>query len=394
MSSDYEKWKKRRDAKRAQKPQSNRPPNAKASDGRGSSDRSGQPKPIDFGNSNRAVDPAEDDYERWKRQRGVERRQGERDQTPYIGSSIDDQGHDLSPIDDRSSSGCLSRRGCGGCLLLLIGFLCVSGLLLSVMNAVYWRQIQQAGAVNVIVLGVDERSTEAGPFRSDTMILTSFDPQQRQVTLLSIPRDLWVSIPGIGNNRINTAHFFGGPALAQQAVQENFVLSSPPSYVKLNFNGFVDIIDAMGGITVNVSERLLDNNYPTEDYGVTTVDIPAGEQLMNGETALIYARSRYSTSDFDRGRRQQEIISAVKDKVIQPSIIFRVPAIFDAVQAAITTDIAMGRWPALGMILVRSEINRVTIGPNDTQNFITDQGAQVLWPIWENINPTLDRYFR
>lgn len=394
MSSDYEKWKKRRDARLEQKQQSNPRSDRSASDQTGLN-RPAHSDPAEFRDSKREPDPARDDYEHWKRQRGVARRQGERDQTPYIGSSAGDAGYDLSSDTTESSSlGWISGRGCGGCLLLLIGLFLVSALLLSVANAVYWRQVEQAGAANILVLGVDERATEAGPFRSDTMILTNFDPQDREVTLLSIPRDLWLTIPTIGKNRINTAHFFGGPPLAQQAVQQNFELPVSPSYVKLNFNGFVHIIDAMGGITVNVSERLLDESYPTTDYGIRTVDIPAGEQLMNGETALIYARSRYSTSDFDRSRRQQQIIGAIKDKVIQPSIIFRVPAIFNAIEAAITTDIPRSRWPALGMILIRSEITRVTIGPNDTQNFITNQGAQVLLPIWENINPILNSSFR
>lgn len=394
MSSDYEKWKKRRDAKQAQKREPNRESGSRAPD-QSDSNRPIPPGPGELRDSGRKADPARGDYESWKRQRGAARRQGERDQTPYIGSSIDDAGDALPPdISEPSSSGCISRRGCGGCLLLFVGFLLVSGVLFSVANAVYWQQIEQVGATNVLVLGVDERSTEPGPFRSDTMILTNFDPQDREVTMLSIPRDLWLTIPGIGENRINTAHFFGGPSLAQQAVQQNLALPASPLYVKLNFNGFVDIIDAMGGITVNVAERLIDESYPTDDYGVRTVDIPAGEQLMDGETALIYARSRYSTSDFDRSRRQQEIIGAIKDKVIQPSIIFRVPAILNAIDEAITTDIPRRRWPALGMIVIRSDINRVNIGPDDTQNFITNQGAQVLLPIWENIDPILNANFR
>ena len=393
MSSDYEKWKKRRDAKRAEKQRSNRPSNAKRPDSPREKNVA-SPRPVEFRNQGRTSDPdpGQDDYEQWKRRRDAERQQG---QAAYIGSPSEyDKDNAFSEQSDRSSSGCLSARGCGGCLLLFVGLFFVSVLLLSVTNFVYWRQLQQAGPINVLVLGVDERSTESGPFRSDTMILTNFNAQEQEVALLSIPRDLWVTIPTIGENRINTAHFFGGPELAQQVLLENFRLPARPHYVKLNFNGFVDIIDAMGGITINVSERLIDENYPTEDYGVTTVEIPAGEQLMSGETALIYARSRYSTSDFDRSRRQQEIINAIQKKMIQPTIVFRLPAMWNAVQEAISTDLPTRRWFALGMIMVRSEINRASIGPNDTQNFTTSQGAQVLLPIWENIDPTLDRYFR
>jgi anionic cell wall polymer biosynthesis LytR-Cps2A-Psr (LCP) family protein len=149
----------------------------------------------------------------------------------------------------------------------------------------------------------------------------------------------------------------------------------------------------MGGITVDVPEPLHDENYPTPDYGVTTIDIPAGVQEMSGETALIYARSRYSTSDFDRSRRQQEIISAVREKLSRPSTWLRAPAIFGAARTAISTDVPQWEWPALALILVRSSVERATIGPDATREFITESGAQVLLPVWEQINPILAQYF-
>jgi LCP family protein required for cell wall assembly len=256
----------------------------------------------------------------------------------------------------------------------------------------YWRQIEQRGAVNVLVLGVDERPQEDPPFRSDTMILTGFNPTRREVAVMSIPRDLWITLPDGNPNRINTAHFFGGPEWAKETVRSNFGVPLA-YYVRLNFDGFVSIIDAMGGVPIDVPERLYDENYPTADYGVTTIDIPAGEQVMDGATALIYARSRYSTSDFDRGRRQQEIIAAIQRQLLNPSTWGRYPAVFAAAQSAITTDIPQGEWPALTLILLRSEVHRVAIEHEDTQDFVTDVGAQVLLPVWEAINPKLARYF-
>jgi LCP family protein required for cell wall assembly len=275
---------------------------------------------------------------------------------------------------------------------LLLGGFVLFAIALSLFSLFYWRQIEQNGPVNVLVLGIDERTTEQAPFRSDTMLLTSFNPNRREVALLNIPRDLWLNIPDYGENRINTAHFFGGPPLAKQAVAENFEIPLE-YYVKLNFYGFVHIIDAMGGLTINVSERLYDENYPTADYGVTTIEIPAGEQQMNGDTALIYARSRYSTSDFDRSRRQQEIIAAVRDKLAQASTWFKLPAIYSAVTDSISTDIPTNQWPALGWLLVRSTIERWTIGAQDVYPFVTSGGAQVLAPNWERINPILACYF-
>lgn len=348
------------------------------------------------------------DYERWKRRRDAERARREREQRPpervppRAPTPPDDARESaaprhrsyqrpIPPAPDPSPAP--SRlRGCVGCLGLLVGLLALAAVALGIFGTLYWRQIEQRGPVNVLVLGIDERPTEEPPFRSDTIILTGFNPNRREVALMSIPRDLWVSIPGNGENRINTAHFFGGPLLAKQTVASEFGVPLH-YYVKLNFNGFVSLIDAMGGITVDVPEPLHDENYPTPDYGVTTIDIPAGVQQMDGATALIYARSRYSTSDFDRGRRQQEIIAAVRAKLAHPTTWLRAPAIFQAARRALTTDIPQAEWPALAFILLRSDVVRAAIGPDDTRDFVTDEGAQVLLPIWERINPTLARYF-
>ncbi len=283
-------------------------------------------------------------------------------------------------------------NGCIGCLTLLLGFVVLAGLAGWFAYTFYWRQIEQRGAVNVLVLGIDERAGEDPPFRSDTMILTGFNPTRREVAVMSIPRDLWITLPDGSNNRINTAHFFGGPALAKETVASNFGIPLT-YYVKLNFDGFVGIIDAMGGVPINVPEPLHDENYPTADYGVTTIDIPAGEQVMDGETALIYARSRFSTSDFDRGRRQQEIIAAIQAQLLNPNTWGKYPAIFTAAFSALETDIPQTEWPALTLILLRSDVQRAAIERTDTQDFITDGGAQVVLPVWENINPKLARYF-
>ncbi len=350
------------------------------------------------------------DYERWKKQRETERAQRERDAEPparrpsapparaaepyepargYQGYVPPIPAADPHPRRRRSSG---QGRGCVGCLGLLLGGVLFLGLCALLTTFMYWRQIEQRGQVNVLLLGIDERPNEGDAFRSDTMILAGFAPRERRVALLSIPRDLWVSVPGFGENRINTAHFYGGPPLAMQTIQSEFDISLH-YYVELNFNGFVSLIDALGGITVDVQEPLHDESYPTPDYGITTIDIPAGTQQMDGATALIYARSRYSTSDFDRALRQQQIISAVRDKLAQPGTWLRAPSLYAAAVSAVDTDIPQSEWVALSVILVRSEIVRRTIGPDAVEEFVTDLGAQVLRPRWENINPILAEFF-
>lgn len=357
------------------------------------------------------------DYEQWKKRRERERAQRARDEEQAPRARREPQSDPSPSQSERASTAGAEPqrvyrdgvslapypsvkpeqrgargRGCLGCLGLLLGLLALLALGLLIGGTFYWRAIEQRGPVTVLVLGTDERKTEPGPFRSDTMILTGFNPNRREVALMSIPRDLWVTVPDVGENRVNTAHFFGGPELAKQTVADTFGVPLH-YYLKLNFDGFVSIIDAMGGLTINVPEPLHDDQYPTPDYGYTTIDIPAGEQQMSGATALIYARTRHGSSDFDRGRRQQEVIAAIRNKLAQPRTWLRAPAIFAAARSAIQTDIPQGEWPALALILVRSNVQRAAIGPDDTQNFTTSGGAQVLLPIWERINPTLARYF-
>ncbi|MCZ7569160.1 MAG: LCP family protein [Ardenticatenaceae bacterium] len=284
-------------------------------------------------------------------------------------------------------------RGCTGLLVGLLGVLVAIAVSLGLFGAVYWQALDQRGPVHVLILGLDERPQEQGPFRSDTMILAGFEPQEPRVVLFSIPRDLWVTVPGIGENRINTANFFGGAPLAKETVAQTFGVPVH-YYAKLNFDGFVQVIDALGGIDVEVAETLHDEHYPTLDYGVTTIHIEAGRHHFSGAEALIYARSRYSTSDFDRARRQQEVITAIRRRLLQPGAWLRVPAVVAALSGAIETDMPAGEWPALALIAFRAgEIERAAIGPNEVTPFVTENGGQVLLPRWEMITPLLVRLF-
>lgn len=310
---------------------------------------------------------------------------------------------ELSPFSDSQESGFAplppqrkqrTGRGCftKGCLLPVLFFLLVLGVSGAASVWAFWRAIVIRGPVHVLILGTDERPGEAGPFRSDTMILARFDPRVPRVALLSIPRDLWVTIPGVGENRINAAHFFGGPLLAKETVATLFGVPVH-YYVKINFDGFVRIVDAMGGIEVEVPETLHDTNYPTPDYGVTTVHIEAGAQHMDGETALIYARSRYSTSDFDRARRQQQILAAMKAKLQDPLTWPRLPGVARAVLESVQTDMPPQEWAVLALIVWRAgEVERYAIGPNEVIPSTTANGAAVLLPNWDAIRRVLAEF--
>lgn len=175
----------------------------------------------------------------------------------------------------------------------------------------------------VLVMGMDERPGEFGSsIRTDTMILISLDPQSDRVGILSIPRDLYVEIPGYGLQRINYAYQAGelegpggGPRLAMQTVQYNFGIRVN-EYVMVNFETFIDVIDLIGGIHINVPYPINDPTYPDMNYGYDPFYIDAGWQQLDGETALKYARSRHTSDDIDRNKRQQQVLYAIRDKVL------------------------------------------------------------------------------
>jgi LCP family protein required for cell wall assembly len=256
--------------------------------------------------------------------------------------------------------------------------------------------------VNILLLGTDKRAGEVGPSRTDTMIMVTVDPQTKTAAMLSIPRDLWVAIPGYYENRINVAHFLGerdkypggGPALAKKTVQ--YTLGVPVHYyVRINFEGFERIIDAIGGITIDVKEAIHDTKYPDSNYGYMTVDIPVGVQKMDGKTALQYARARHGTSDFDRARRQQEVIKAIRDKVLSLNIpLTRIPEILKLVGDSVQTDLSLNEMYALAKVGREvTNIQSAVIDENMTTPQMTPDGANVLVPNTTKIRELVNQLF-
>ena len=256
--------------------------------------------------------------------------------------------------------------------------------------------------VNVLVLGLDRREGEEGPCRADTILLATFAPREGRIGLLSIPRDLWVEIPGHGRGRINTAHFLGecdrpggGPDLAKRTVAHNFGVPVH-RYVRLDFEGFKALVDALGGIVVDVEEAIADDRYPTEDYGYTSIYIPAGRQLMDGETALRYVRTRHGSSDFDRIRRQQKVVAAMGERLLDLATLLRLPAVIEAARRALDTDMPAYEVLFLASLVLRvgpEGIERRAIDETMTHPYVTDKGANVLLPDWEAINRVVRELF-
>ena len=190
----------------------------------------------------------------------------------------------------------------------------------------------------MLVMGVDARERGENA-RSDTLIVVRVDPTQEQVTMLSIPRDTRVEVPGHGKTKINAAHAYGGPALAIETVRK-FTGLPIAHYMEIDFDGFKEIVDAMGGVTVAVPERVHDMKAAGHDASAATLE--AGEQKLTGAQALTFVRSRqYPTGDFQRIANQQIFMKALFRQGLQLGNALRLPKMLDAVADSVTTDLSV-----------------------------------------------------
>jgi len=260
-----------------------------------------------------------------------------------------------------------------------------------------WSQKER---VNILLLGVDQRPGEEGPWRSDTMIIVSVDPRSVTAGALSIPRDLYVEIPGYGERRINMAHFLGdayhypgeGPGLAMKTIEYNFGVPVH-YYIRVDFQGFREIIDYLGGITIDVEEEIWDYRYPDGQYGYSTVHIPAGAQVMNGRTALQYARTRHGGSDFDRLRRQQQVLMATRAKALRLELIPKIPLLARTMGHAVKTNLQLGEVITLAQIATQvdaEDIRFAVIDETMTVPMVLDNGADVLFPKRDKIREVVE----
>jgi LCP family protein required for cell wall assembly len=266
-----------------------------------------------------------------------------------------------------------------------------------------WRSAGDSAPLNVLILGLDRRPEQGYVVRSDVLMLMTAHSSSPRLALLSIPRDLYVDIPGYSESRINTAHFWGerdrdggGPRLAIETVAANFGVPVH-GYVRLDFDGFRAVVDAVGGVDVAVQETIVDYAYPTDDYGTTRIEIPAGSQRMDGETALRYVRTRHSSSDFDRAARQQQVLIALVKRLSSPETWPRLPALVRAVVTHVDTDLrpfALVRLVVTALQVGPGGIEHNVIGGEMTHPWTTPSGGAVLLPLWDVIDPLVDDLFR
>lgn len=268
--------------------------------------------------------------------------------------------------------------------------------------------------INILILGLDRRPHHAqevdGPPRSDSMYVLSIDPLTRTGGVLAIPRDLYVSMPnpegksGTWQTRINTAYQYGtqykypggGAALARETVEQTLKVKVN-YYVVVDWVGFAEIIDALGGVEVTVPAPLHDvEAFNVRDFNSYTIDIPAGRQTMNSITALAYSRYRGDAGgDLTRIKRQQQVMQAAMDKGLSAGWLANAPALWSRYRAAFDTDISPARLPGLVALARQVGPDRLVMTSlagergEAVREVTTAYGEDVLIPLWEKAVPII-----
>ncbi|NLG99392.1 MAG: LCP family protein [Chloroflexi bacterium] len=261
--------------------------------------------------------------------------------------------------------------------------------------------------VTILVMGLDGRDwaeTTDIP-RTDTMILFSMDPVNKTAGMLSIPRDLWVNIPNMGYNKINTAYRWGelydlpdGPSLAMRTTEE-FLGVPVHYYVLVDFNAFVQFIDELGGLDMHIKEEIVVD--PIGPGNTRTLE--PGVQTLDGATVLAYARNRHTANDdFDRSARQQEVIMAIREQVLTfnmlPTLISKAPILYHKISSGIQTNLTLDQVIRLAWLASQvSEENIKTgiIGPPLQVEIATspDGTQSILVPVPDQIRLLRDEIF-
>lgn len=249
--------------------------------------------------------------------------------------------------------------------------------------------------VNILLMGIDRRPGEAFISRTDTMMVISVDPQTDTAAILSVPRDLYVEIPGYGQDRINTAfvkgalnsadierNYLDGAALAMQTVSYN--LDIPINhFVLVDFGAFTRTVDLLGGIDINVPYTIDDPLYPDMNYGYDPLYIPAGLQHFDGQTALKYARTRHADTDFNRAARQQQVIMGVRQKALGMGVtefLRTAPQFYREIEGGVRTDMnfeQLLRLATTASDIPSENIQSAVLDQSYLTSYLTPGGASV-----------------
>ncbi len=266
--------------------------------------------------------------------------------------------------------------------------------------------LHSGGRVNIILLGLDQRwQVQHRSFRTDTIMIASLNPETNEGMLFSLPRDLYVEVPGHGKRRINIVHVLGetqgypggGPALLMETIRQDFGITLD-GYVMVNFQGFREVVDLLGGVDIYVEKEIWDNHYPDDRGEEITIHIPAGQQHMDSEMLLRYCRSRYSTDDFDRIRRQQKALMALGQKFLSLQMLPRLPELLQTMSHTFDTDLGPAEIAQLAQMASRVDpgqvrsvvIDRSFLDPSQRQ---PGDEPSLLYPDWEKIHTLVAELF-
>lgn len=243
-------------------------------------------------------------------------------------------------------------------------------------------------AITVLVVGIDSRA-QGGDQNADTIILARLDFGAKTLRTVSIPRDLYVNIPGVGQDKINSAYNYGikenpankaaGVAKLRDTIEQDFGIAID-DYILVDFNGFQKVVDALGGIDLNVPKAIYDPAYPTDNYGTKVVQFTAGEQHMNGQQALEYARTRHDDNDDARRQRQEQVLVALFVKGKQLGSLTHVQDLIVALGGTVQTSLHFDEQLALarvGFSLDKANIHMETVLPPLVQPATAPDGAWI-----------------
>jgi polyisoprenyl-teichoic acid--peptidoglycan teichoic acid transferase len=248
---------------------------------------------------------------------------------------------------------------------------------------------------NILLLGSDTDAKFVGVYDTQIMIVVSIDQQRKQVSMLSIPRDLWVPIPGWGMGKIGTAYHDGGLALTRQTIEQNLGLPID-YYAWVGLDGFVKVIDTLGGVDLDVAHPVVDDRYPddlntADPYAYRRLYIPAGPQHLDGTRALEYVRSRHGDliGDFGRSERQQQLLQAVRAKSNGKALAANLPQLALDLRDSIRTDMTLvdiARLATTADQLKDEPVQRYVLNPPTySSDGWSNDGQQIVVPDWPAI---------
>lgn len=229
------------------------------------------------------------------------------------------------------------------------------------------------GRITILLLGSDNDQKFQGQPLAQTDIVVTIDPTAKTVGMLSIPRDFFLNVPGYGMHKLDEAYSLGGVALSCLTIEQDFGI--PLNYYAwVGLDGFTKVINTVGGVDVNVTHAIVDDNYPddannaSDPYALERLYLPAGPQHLNGQESLEYVRSRHADliGDFGRSGRQQQVLIALKNKLDNSDIFGKLTTIANELQGSVKTDMQL--TDVLKVVdfargLNVNTIQRVTLGP-------------------------------